>query len=150
MSGLTNDFLEKITSKLIPNFLGVYSANEVVSRKNNKSFSVIFNTGRLGTAGIHFVSLFVTKNILYYFDSFGDQHIQQDIAKFIHKLNRKCVMLCEPIQDLSSNFCGLYALAFLLWKKKNKSLKTFYSLFSESNLKLNDKIVTDYILNEIN
>lgn len=59
-------------------------------------------------------------------------------------------MLCEPIQDLSSNFCGLYALAFLLWKKKNKSLKTFYSLFSESNLKLNDKIVTDYILNEIN
>ena len=149
MSGLTNDFLEKITSKLVSNFLGVYSANEDIPGKTQRSFSLIFNTGRLGREGIHFVSLFVTKNTVYYFDSFGDRNIQRDIAKFIHKLNRKCVMLCKPIQDVTSNFCGFYALAFLLWKERNRSIDTFYSLFFKRTLKLNDKIVTKFILNEI-
>ncbi len=151
MSGLTNDYLQKLTSKLVPNFEGVFSADELhtIKNKKKKSVSIIFNTGKLGTPGIHFISIYITKNITYYFDSFGKRNIQSDIAKFITKLNRKCVMLCKPIQHITSNFCGLYALAFLLWKNKRKPISSFYKIFSKTNLKLNDKIVSKFILNEI-
>lgn len=151
MSGLTNDYLENLTTKLMKgsSFLGVYSANASLAFKPKKAFSVIFNTGKLGTPGIHFISIYVTKNNVHYFDSFGNKNIQPDIAKFINKLNRKCIMLCKPIQHLSSNFCGLYALAFLMWNKKRRHVLSFYNMFSAINLKLNDKIVTKFILKEI-
>jgi len=149
MSGLTNDYLDKLSTSLIGSqFLGVYPADAKVKWPVNKSFFIIFNTGKIGTEGIHFVSLFVTKTRIHYFDSFGKRNIQTDISKFIQKIKRKCEMYCQPIQHKTSNFCGFYALAFLLWKK-SKSRRNFYDMFSKTRLKLNDKIVIDFILKEI-
>lgn len=153
MSGLTNDYLEKLALKLLKGnknkFIGVYSANADIKFNLRKPFSVIFNTDRLGSPGLHFISIYATTTKVYYFDSFGNKKIQRDILKFIQKLNRKCEKMCKPIQDKSSNFCGFYALAFLLWKRSKKKTSKFYDLFTSSNLKLNDPIVINQIVKEI-
>ena len=152
MTGLTNDYLEKLTKRLMKKrkFVGVFAANEVLNVNERHPFSIIFNTGRVGTPGLHFVAVFVTRTSVYYFDSFGEETIQQDISKFIKKLNKPCVMLCQAIQHRKSNFCGFYALAFLIWMSvKKKKPQSFYSLFSYSDLRENDNIVTRFILNEI-
>lgn len=150
MSGLTNDYLEKIGKKLLKNnFLGVFPADGYVNTSNKETFSVIFNTGKANTKGLHFVAVYVTKTIVHYFDSFGNKKIQPDIVKFIRNIKKTCHMNCEQIQDNNSNFCGFFALAFLLWKKKYHKMNNFYKMFNKFVLKRNDKIVIKYILKEI-
>ena len=151
MSGLTNQYLEKTAFKLIGKqlFSGVYPADGCTIVPRKKTFCVIFNTGRANSPGYHFVSIYVTPLKVYYFDSFGKNKIQNDISKFIVKLNRKCFMHCRSIQDKSSNFCGYFALAFLLWMKKNKKSSRFYSMFDVKKLTRNNEIVTKFILDEI-
>jgi len=151
MTGLTNDFLEKISSTIIGKkmFLGVFSANVHPKIPKRKTFCLIFNTGKASTPGEHFVALFVTKTKVFYFDSFGQKSVQQDIDRFIFKTKKICVRNCTKIQDKTSNFCGLYSLAFLLWMKKNKPIGKFYAMFKTRNLKHNDNIVTKFILKEI-
>lgn len=151
MTGLTNDYLEKLSKKLLGKklFLGVFSANEAITDCLVPQSSLIFNTGQLGEPGIHFISIFVTKSVIYYFDSFGNQDIQRDIKRFIKKMNMRCKMLCKPIQHINSNFCGFYALAFLLWMRKKRNPYAFYDLFSSTSLKSNDHLVTKFIIKEI-
>jgi len=150
MTGLTNDYLETISRKIIgKSFFGVYSADGCSHVPRKKNFSIIFNNDLMQNPGLHFISIFFTSKKAYYFDSFGDNKIEENIAKFILKTKRKCVMHCIPIQHNSSNFCGFYALAFLLWMRKKRKSSKFFKMFDETNLKKNDSIVTNFILNEI-
>jgi len=50
------------------------------------------------------------------------------------------------IQDYSSNYCGFFCIAFLTCMFLNHKLNNFYNIFSESNLKINDDIVLEYLL----
>lgn len=124
MSGLTNAYLEKMAFKLIGKklFHGVFPADGVSKIPRKKTYCIIFNIDKSSGPGIHFVSIFVSLNKIYYFDSFGKNIIQNDISKFITKNNKKCVMFCKKIQHDNSNFCGFFALAFLLWMKKTDQL----------------------------
>lgn len=151
MSGLTNAYLEELSKKLLGRFfVGVFPADGLSSTPKKKTYCLIFNTDIMKNPGKHFVSIFVSPKKTYYFDSFGNPKIQKNIASFIKKTKRSCVMHCEAIQDKSSNFCGLYALAFLLWMKKNKRGRDFYNFFNtRRHLKTNDSIVTKFVLNEI-
>jgi hypothetical protein len=151
MSGLTNDYLERIAFKLIGKklFHGVFPADGVSEVPRKKTYGIIFNTDKASGPGIHFISLFVTSQKIYYFDSFGNSKIQRDITKYIIKHNKKCVMFCKKIQHANSNFCGFFALAFLLWMKKRRPSRNFYNMFKFKNLKINNTIVTDFLLRNI-
>jgi len=151
MSGLTNAYLDDLSKHLIgKSFLGVFPADGLSSMPKKKMFCLIFNTDLMKNPGKHFVSIFVSQKKTYYFDSFGNPKIQKHIASFIKKTKRPCVMHCEVIQDKTSNFCGFYALAFLLWMKKRKRSGGFYNLFrTKQHLISNDSSVTKFILKEI-
>ena len=151
MSGISNYELEQLTFKLIgkKTFLGVFPADELKNVPSKKIFCIIFNTDKIHGPGKHFVSIYATAKKLHYFDSFGKSNIQTDIAKFISNSKRKCVMHCLSIQDPSSNFCGFFALAFLLWMKEKNTSLNFYKLFNKNNLKCNNSIVTKFILKKI-
>ena len=152
MSGLTNEYLEKLSQRMLGKklFLGVFPADihPKVGQKK-KTFCLIFNTGRSNTAGEHFISVFAIKKRVFYFDSFGFEPIQKDINMFLKGLNKKCVFNCQQLQDLNSQFCGFYSLSFLLWKKKQRPICNFYRMFSTKNLRHNDDIVTKFIIKQI-
>lgn len=151
MHGLTNRYLEQTSKQLLgPSFVGVFPADGLSNVPRKKNFSIIFNTDVMKNPGKHFVAIHVTSDKVHYFDSFGNPKIQKNISDFIVKTNRKCFMHCEVIQDKSSNFCGYYALAFLMWMKTGRKSKTFYKLFNSNvDLQKNDSIVTRFILDEI-
>jgi len=151
MSGLTNAYLETISYKLLGKkiFVGVYSADGCSKVFRKKYFSIIFNTDLMKNPGKHFISILFTPSRAYYFDSLGQKKIEKNISKFIQKTKRKCVTHCLPIQDETSNFCGFYALAYLLWMKKKRRSTDFYKMFDMKCLIKNDSIVTKFILNEI-
>lgn len=149
--GLTNHYVSQLAFKLIGKklFVGVFAANECFQVPTKKKFCLIFNEDNLHQPGSHFVSIFVSEHEVHYFDSFGDTNVQKNISHFISTLNRKCFMHCNAIQDNSSSFCGLFALAFLLWMKDKGSCVSFYKMFNKNNLKKNNFVVTKYILNKI-
>lgn len=151
MYGLTNNYLEQTSKRLLgPSFVGVFPADGFSDVPRKKNFSIIFNTDVMKNPGKHFVAIHVTSDKVHYFDSFGNPNIQKNISDFIVKTKRKCFMHCEVIQDKSSNFCGYYALAFLIWMKTGRRSYGFYNLFnSNANLQKNDSLVTQFIIDEI-
>jgi len=151
MSGLTNAYLDDLSKHLIgKSFLGVFPADGLSSMPKKKMFCLIFNTDLMKNPGKHFVAIHVTSDKVHYFDSFGNPNIQKNISDFIVKTKRKCFMHCEVIQDKRSNFCGYYALAFLIWMKTGRRSYDFYNLFySNVNLQKNDSLVTQFIIDEI-
>lgn len=151
MTGLSNYYLEQLALKLIGKklFIGVFSADGLLSVPKKKTFCLIFNDDPSHLPGNHFLSLFVTPRTVHYFDSFGDRPIQKNISDFIRKTNRKCVKHCITIQDKSSHFCGYFALSFLLWMSKRRKSNDYYKMFNLTKLKENNCIVTKFILKEI-
>lgn len=147
--GLTNSYLEKITRKLIgPSFLGVHPC-DVYPKKTKSSFSLIFNTGRKYTSGEHFVAIRAQKNIVFYFDPFGEPPKNVFIKNFLSGLNRPVQSNKVQIQDDTSNFCGFYCLAYLMSSKKKMNLDRFINLFSTKKKKENDKKVIEFIVSNI-
>ena len=153
MPGLTNTYVQNL-GKIIcgDNFLGVFSSDIQPQLKNkNCTFSVIFNKDKHNKAGSHFVAIFRDRSKFFYFDSFGKKCDNKVLRKFIKKnlrgkkylFNKKC------IQDGNSLFCGLFCLSFINSFNKKIHFSKFINKFSNTNLLLNDSVVTEMITNEI-
>ena len=64
-----------------PRFNGVYSRNNLPSKIKKGAY--IINLDGYKNTGTHWISLFVKANKVIYFDSFGIEHIPEEINKFI-------------------------------------------------------------------
>ena len=101
--------------------------------------------------GTHWLGLFIHKNNAYYFDSYGAPP-SVEIMKFVKK-RKGCHMYYNNfiIQDLKSQNCGWYALAFLFWCYSyvlfSKDMKNMFNEFVKSfvdDTKENDKILIEF------
>lgn len=150
MSGLTNKYVEDFGKKHCNNFLGVFPCNiHPKLDKNMSNFSIIFNESKHDESGSHFVAIYSDKDIVYYFDSLGLKCENEYILKFVKTFNKSFIQNKQQIQSYNSIFCGYFCLAFIIFmfQEKNFScIKQFYNLFSEKNLKLNDKIVAELLI----
>ena len=81
------------------------------------------------------------KNVKY-FDSFGVEHIPQEIRKFIRKKN--IITNVYGIQAYDSIMCGYFCIGFTDFKLEGKSLLEHTNLFSPNEYKKNDKIILKY------
>jgi len=52
----------------------------------------------------------------------------------------------EQVQSFDSLFCGYFCLCFLKYMETTANFPSFCGHFSKSNLKLNDLIVTDFLI----
>ena len=151
-TGISNYTLEKYCKKILTknNFLGVYPCDSYPLKfLMLENASMIFNLSPHYDSGSHFVSILKKSNLIYYFDSFGKKLTNTDIKTFLKKGKFQIKINNVKIQDFNSHFCGLYCLAFLIYSQRNNKPFTFVKIFDKNNLKNNDKIVVQYILNEI-
>ena len=84
---LTNFEIQKYY-KNEPRFNGVFSRNnlpEYNSIKKIKDGSYIINLDEYANVGTHWIPLFCKKNEIVYFDSFGIEHIPEEIKELIEK-----------------------------------------------------------------
>ena len=145
--GLTNQYVEKTGGKLLKkNFLGCYPCDLQPTIKT-KTFSVVFNLSKHNEEGSHFVCIYSNKQKITYFDSFGESCFNPLIKKFLCKnsKNRKVEYNDTKIQDNSSNFCGVFCLAFLMSQERQIPIDKFVAMFDSKNLTFNDKISTQFI-----
>ena len=110
----------------------------------------IINLSSDSNAGSHWVALFIEKNNVGYFDSFGFD-APAEVVKFIKKRTNHYLWSKKHIQNINSGFCGQYCLYFISFMARNhrmpfaKRFNTFIGLFSddpEENLRILKKRFT--------
>ena len=151
MSGLSNQYVEDLMLQLSiqpEKFKGVKPCDIFLKEiqdnhhKLEKGNCFIINMRTSEHQGSHFVSIFLSSpNNAEYFDSFGLPSFDSNINKAFQVAKLKVTKFNKSIQDLSSQFCGLYCVAYLIWRQLGLEKRRFAQLFNADFKILNDAIV---------
>ena len=128
-----------------PRFNGVYSRNNLPNKIKKGAY--VINLDEYKNTGTHWVSLFVKTNEVIYLDSFGIEHIPEEINKFIGS-NKKIKANIFRIQAYDSIMCGYFCIEFFNYMLKSKTLLDYTNLFSPNDFKKNDQIIKRIFKNE--
>ena len=83
-------------------------------------------------------------NHVIYFDSFGVEHIPNEIKAFIDNKNIKTNTF--RIQAYDSMICGYFCIGFINFMLARKTLTDFTNLFLLNIFKKNDDIILNYFM----
>ena len=85
--------------------------------------------------------VFLKKEIVY-FDSFGVEHIPEEIKNFIGNRNIKARIF--RVQANDSIMCGYFCIGFIDFMLASKTLTDYTNLFSPDDFNKNDSIILSY------
>ena len=120
-----------------PRFNGVYSRNNLP--KAIKKGAYVINLDEYENTGMHWITLFIKNNEAIYFDSFGIEHIPNEINKFIgNKIIKSNIFRLQAYDSIMS---GYYCMEFINYMLKGKTLLDYTNLFSPNDFKKNDQII---------
>ena len=108
--------------------------------KKIKDGAYVINLGE--HAGTNWVALFCKKNEIVYFDSFGVEHIPEEIKEFIGNKNIKANIY--RVQANDSVMCGYFCIGFIDFMLAGKTLIDYTALFSPHDFDKNDQIILSY------
>ena len=85
---------------------------------------------------------FVKKNDIIYFDSFGVEHIPEEIKEFIGNKNIKANIF--RVQANDSIMVGYFYIGFINFILAGKTLSDYTNLFTPYDFDKNDGIILSY------
>ena len=91
-------------------------------------------------------SFFCNKNEIVYFDSFGVEHVPEEIKEFLG--NKNIIANIFRVQANDSVMCGYFWFGFIDFMLAGKKLTDYTNLFSPYDFKKNDSIILSYFKNE--
>ena len=94
----------------------------------------------------HWIALFYNRNEIVYFDSFGVEHIPEEIKKFLGNGNKKAHIFW--VQANNSVMCGYFCIGLIDFMLAGKKVTDYTGLFSPHDFKENDNIILSYLKNE--
>jgi len=115
----------------------------------NNGFYIINNQSSTEGNGTHWVALYLSKNLSFFFDSYGAPP-PEDVVEYVKKFNSKHLYFNNfIIQNLNSDNCGYFCIAFILFvqNKSNKDYSNVLNIINEfinyfdENTKRNDRIL---------
>ena len=127
-----------------PIFNGVYSRNNLPNKIKKGAY--VINFDEYENTGTSWVALFVKPKYTVYFDSFGIEHIPQEINKFIDNNDIKKYIF--RIQAYDSIMYGYFCIEFINYMLKGKTLLDYTNLFSPNDFKKNDQVIKRIFKNE--
>ena len=127
-----------------PRFNGVFPRNNLL--KNIKDGAYVINLDEYADVGTHWISLFCKRNDIVYLDSFGVEHVSEEIKNIIGNKNIKGNIL--RVQANDSVMCGYFCIGFIDFMLAGKKLTDYTNLFSPHDFKKNDDTIFCYFKNE--
>ena len=124
-------------------FNGVYSRDNLPNKIKDGTY--VINLDEYSDIGTHWIALHVKNNGITYFDSFGVEHIPEEIIKFIGHKN--LIANIFRIKAYDSIMCGYFCIGFIDFMFKEKTLSEYTYLFSPNDFKRNDDIILNYFVN---
>ena len=91
-----------------PRFNGVYSRDNLPGMIKKGAY--VINLDKHDDVGTHWIALYVRNNCIY-FDSFGVEHIPNEIKQFIG--NKSITSNIFRLQAYDSIMCGYFCIAFI-------------------------------------
>ena len=122
-----------------PRFNGVFSRNNLPEKIKDGAY--VINLDEYVDVGTHWIALFCNRNEIVYFDSFGVEHVPEEIKEFIGNKNIKANIF--RVQENDSIMCGYFCIGFIDFMLAGKKLTDYTSLFSPHVFKRNDNIILD-------
>ena len=116
-------------------FNGVYSRNNLT--KNIKDRAYVINLDEYSGIGTHQIASFCRTNEIVYFNSFGVEHVPEEIKNFIGYENITGNIF--RVQANNSIMCGYSCILFINYMLEGKKLTDFTSLFSTYDIEKNDE-----------
>ena len=126
-------------------FLEKIYLNKILLKKI-KDWAYKINLDEYANVGTHWIALFCKKNEIVYFDSFGVEHIPEEIKEFIGNKNIKANIF--RVQANDSVMCGYFCIGFIDFMLAGKKLTDYTNLFSPYDFKKNDSIILCYFKSE--
>ena len=122
----------------------VFSRNNL--HKKTKGRTYVINFDEYANLGTHWIALFCNKYVIFYFDSFGVEHVPDEIKEFIENKNIKANIF--RVQGNDSVMCSYFYIGFIDFMLVGKRLTDFQKNFSPYDSKKNDDIIFTYFKNE--
>ena len=125
-------------------------SNGVFSRSNMpkkiKDGVYVINLDGYADVGTHWIASFCNRSEIVYFDSFGDEHVPEEIKEFVGNKNIKANVF--RVQANNSVICGYFCIGFIDFMLPGKKLTDFTRWFSPYDFKKDDNIILSYFKNE--
>ena len=127
-------------------FDGVFSRDNLP--KTIKNGAYVINLDKYVDVGTHWIPLFCRKTEIVYFDSFGIEHIPEQIKEFVWNKNIKANIF--RVQSSNSIMCGYFCIGFITFMLTGKKLTDFTSLFSPYDFEKYYSVILRYLKHELN
>ena len=137
---MTSNFqLLEFANKKHLHHINILCKDELTKVKLRPNINFIINMSDSDDgAGTHWIALYISPDLrAYYMDSFGAV-CPNEIIKYLKPLKRKIAYSQTHIQNLTSDRCGIFSLAFLLYMNKRKKVQETYTDTFERFLKYFD------------
>ena len=120
-----------------PRFNGVSSRDKLPQKIKDGAY--VINLDEYGDVGTHWIALFCNRSEIAYFDSFGVEHVPEEIKEFVG--NKNIILNIFRVQANNSVMCGYFCIGFIGFLLPVKKLTDFTSMFSPYDFKKNDNII---------
>ena len=127
-----------------PRFHGVFSRNNLSEKTKDGAY--VINLDEYADVVTHWIALFCNRNEIVYFDSFGVEHVPEEIKEFVGNKNIKANIF--RVQPNDSVMCSSFSIGFIDFMLAGKKLTDFTNMFSSHNFKKNDDIILSYFKDE--
>ena len=127
-----------------PRFNGVFSRNNLPEKIKDRAF--LINLDEYADVDTQWIALFCNRNEIVYFDSFGVEHVPEEVKEFVRNKNVKANIF--RVQANDSVMCGYFCIGFIDFMLAGKKLTDYASLFPLHDFKKNDDIILLYFKNE--
>ena len=111
-----------------------------------KKIKDVINLDEYADVGTHWIALFCNRNEIVYFDSFGVEHVPEEIKEFVGNKNIKANIF--RVQANNSVMRGYFCIGFIDFILAGKKLTDFTNMFSPQDFHKNDGIILK--MNECN
>ena len=105
---------------------------------------MIINNQQSDEAGQHWIALyFDEKQSGIFFDSYGNSAKFYNLDNYIKKHSKSFIENTVQLQSITSVYCGIYCVLFLIFMSNNYSLSEFIKLFKIRNQ--NEKMIEKFL-----
>ena len=113
--------------------------------KKIKDGAYIINLDEYADVGTHWIALFCNRSEIVYFDSFGVEHVPEEIKEFVG--NKNIIANIFRVQANNSIMCGHFCIGFIDFMLAGKKLTDFTGLFPRHDFEKTD-IILSYFKDE--
>ena len=122
----------------------VYSRNNLP--KLIKDGAYVINLDEYADVVTHWIALFCNRNEIVYFNSFGVEHVPEEIKELLG--NKNIIANIFRVQANDLVMCEYFCIRFIDFMLAGKKLTDFTNLFAPYDFEKNDDIILSYFKDE--